>query len=102
MFERIGRSWELMRQAWNVLREDTGLVVFPILSGICSLLVMASFVIPAIVLAPWRQMESSPEHGTSAHVHFGPWGYALTFLYYLATYFVVVFFNSALVACVRM
>jgi uncharacterized protein DUF6159 len=101
MFDRIRRSWQLVKEAWGVLRQDTGLVVFPILSGICSLLVMASFVVPILVMAPWSY-RSVPGQGQSFEWEMGPWGYLLLFLYYLVSYFVVIFFNSALVACVRL
>jgi uncharacterized protein DUF6159 len=99
MFERVRRSWDLMGETWEVLREDQELVLFPIISGICSLLVLASFAVPFLMRIPWGQVTSSGSH--SVPVSMGHWDYVWLFLYYLATYFVVVFFNSGLVACVR-
>src|SRR5258707_9536598 len=46
MFERISTSWELAQSSWQVLREDKKLLVFPLLSGIGCLLVMAGFATP--------------------------------------------------------
>lgn len=90
-----------MREAWAVLRQDRALLVFPILSGFCSLLAMASFVVPFFLTLPWDRMDR--EGGARAgNPGFGPWHYGLFFLFYLVTYFIVVFFNSGLVACVRM
>jgi uncharacterized protein DUF6159 len=99
MIERIRRSWSLLGEAWEVLREDRKLVLFPIFSGICSFLVVASFLVPLALRMQWGQGMSA--HAASGHEGLGQWGYVWTFLYYLVTYFIVVFFNSALVACVR-
>ena len=90
MFERIGRSWELVRASWRILSRDTSLLVFPILSGICTLAVVASFILPIILSgAAFRGMGAGP----------APW-YVLLFLFYVACYFVAIFFNTALVTCV--
>jgi len=99
MFQTLQRSWDLAKETWDVLRQDRALVIFPIMSGIASLLVFASFIIP-VGLMVWNQ----GDHTTGARAHFepGPLHYGLTFLYYLVSYFVVVFFNAGLVACVRM
>jgi hypothetical protein len=99
MFERIRRSWCLLGEAWEVLCEDRELVIFPIISGICSLFALASFAVPFLLRVHWGAISSG--HSPSGHVSLGPWGYVWTFLYYLVTYFIVVFFNSGLVACVR-
>src|SRR3712207_5169989 len=99
MFERVRRSWRLLGETWEVLRQDRELVLFPIVSGICSLLVLASFATPYLLSIPWGEMASG--NSGSGEVSFGGWDYVWLFLYYLVTYFVVVFFNCGLVACVR-
>ena len=48
MFERTARGWALMKQSWRVLQLDKELLLFPILSTIACLLVMASFAAPLI------------------------------------------------------
>jgi hypothetical protein len=91
MFDRISRSFALARSSWNVLRNDKKLLIFPILSGICCLLVLASFAVPviAVLVVQQRQPEEIPE-----------WAYAVTtFAYYFCNYFVIIFFNSALTSC---
>lgn len=100
MFGTLQRSWDLAKETWDVLRQDRTLVIFPILSGIASLLVFASFIIPAVLLFPWNELSQGA--GSRARFEVGPLHYGLTFLYYLVSYFVVVFFNAGLVACVRM
>jgi hypothetical protein len=99
--ERVRRSWELMREAAEVLRQDRGLVLFPILSGVFSLLATLTFIIPFFVA---RLLDQSARGGTgarSAPSSLGPYYYLVLFASYLVTYFIVVFFNSGLVACVR-
>lgn len=81
----LSRTWEIMRASWTVLKKDTELLVFPALSSIAVLLVMASFAFPLF------------EHGG---LQAGEGGrYVLMFLFYLATSFVMIFFNAALVGC---
>src|SRR4051794_9954132 len=101
MFDRTRRSWRLTLEAWNVLRQDREMLMFPFLSGVCTLLVFASFLIPILLLVPWSQITggTAGAHGSVARgFDPGVWHYLLTFLFYLVTYFIVVFFNSGLVA----
>jgi hypothetical protein len=50
MAGKFARSWALMKASAAVLRSDKSLLVFPLLSGICVLLVAASFLIPVGVM----------------------------------------------------
>jgi hypothetical protein len=93
MFERISNGWQLTRQSWHVLRLDKELVVFPLLSGVACLLVLASFAFPlwsSGYVETWLEDEQPTSH---------PLAYVLLFLFYLINYFVIVFFNSALIGC---
>src|SRR5260370_2751033 len=54
MFGRASYTWDLMRASWNVLKRDKGLLVFPLLSGICCLLVLASFAVPIFLSHAWE------------------------------------------------
>ncbi len=85
MFEKFSRSWTLVKASAEVLRSDKELLVFPVLSGLAAMLVMATFVIPMFAL---RLFESGV--GVIGAV----WG----FLFYLCLYFVTFFFNAALVS----
>jgi hypothetical protein len=91
MFERFSRSWTLIKASAGVLAKDKELLVFPLLSGIATLLVMASFALPLIGMGVFEQLG---EHRADAL----PVGaYVLGFLFYLVQYIVIFFFNTALV-----
>jgi len=90
MFERISRSFELVKASWRILSEDRKLLVFPVLSGFFTLLVVVSFILPLLLSgAVFGGMAAGP----------APW-YVLLFLFYVVSYFVAIFFNTALITCV--
>jgi hypothetical protein len=88
MFERISRSIELVKVSWGILMEDKKLLAFPVMSGIVTLLVIATFILPLIFT------NGMLETNTIA-------GIVLLFLFYVVTYFVVIFFNVGLISCVN-
>jgi hypothetical protein len=94
--ERISAGWELAGSSWQVLRQNKQLVVFPILSGVGCLLVLLSFALPFIAHPQWLSfLDLKAARGGQAPA----WMYGLLFAYYFCNYFVIVFFNSALVSC---
>jgi hypothetical protein len=46
MFQRLSNSWELVKASAAVLRSDKELAIFPIVSAVGSLIVLATFAIP--------------------------------------------------------
>ena len=90
MAGRFARSWSLMKASAEVLRSDKSLLMFPLASSICCLLVAASFLIPIIAAMVSAGDVAEQGHRMSAG------GYVLLFLFYLAQYFVIIFFNTAL------
>lgn len=90
MFERFQRSWELVKPSVGVLMTDKHLLVFPLLSGICMLMVFLTFLQPAISMGVLEAIaEKRPLPSAEA--------YALLFLVYFLTYLVITFFNCALI-----
>ncbi len=89
MIERLKNSWELVKQSWGVLQQDRELAIFPVMAGIASLLVMATFMIPMIAAGAFDSFVN--EGG------FGIFSYIVLFFFYVASYFVTIFCNSALV-----
>ncbi len=100
MFERISRGWSLAMTALEILKSDTKLLVFPLLSGISCLLVSASFAVPLFLS---QNVQAIFNEGASANqaLNNGVY-YAILFAFYFCNYFVIVFFNSALIGCVMM
>lgn len=93
MFERISNGWILTKQSWAVLKLDKELLLFPLISGICCLLVLASFALPLIGT---DYFSTVMDEGTVTQ---DPIAWVILFAFYFANYFVIVFFNTALIAC---
>jgi hypothetical protein len=85
MFDRLARSWTLVKASAAVLRSDKELLLFPVISAVATLLVAASFAVPVFGLRLFEGGE------------IGPLGAVVGFLFYLCQYFVIFFFNTALV-----
>ncbi len=88
MFTRFTRSWELIKASGAVLRQDKELLLFPFFSAIATLIVAASFIVPLIATGAFER-SIAPGDETSYMV--------FVFLFYLVQYFIIFFFNSALV-----
>jgi hypothetical protein len=93
---KFSSTWSLMGASWQVLKKDKEILVFPFISGICCLVVLASFAIPIIAGGAWRHPGGNSS--TNTHVVY----YAVLFLFYFCNYLVIVFFNAAIVACATM
>ena len=50
MFDKISRSWTLVKASAAVLRSDKELLLFPVISSIAALLVAATFLVPVVGL----------------------------------------------------
>ena len=84
MFEKFSRSWELVKASAAVLRSDKELMLFPVISTIATLVVLATFAIPTFA---YRLFDGG----------FGVFGAVWVFLFYFCQYSVIIFFNCALV-----
>jgi hypothetical protein len=94
-FDRLSNGWKISMTSLKVLRENKQLVIFPILSGISLVLILGSFFTIVLAGAGW-DVDQVKESDSNAL------GYVFLFLYYLVNYFVVVFFNMALVHCTHL
>ena len=93
MFAKISYTWALMRASWDVLKKDKTLLLFPMMSGICCVVVLLSFAVPIFVAGAWHP----PVRGASqvdVTVYYG-----ILFLFYIANFFVITFFNTAIISC---
>lgn len=80
---RIRNSIELAKSSWGVIRADSELLVLPVISGIASIIVGASFLVPLVVVGGFSSDTGS---------------YIVMFVMYVALAYVTIFFNSALVS----
>jgi len=92
MFERFHRSWELTKQSAGILAENKSLMMFPILSALATLTVIASFFIP---LAYSGGLQHINRQGNTQ-------GYLLMFAFYFICYLIQIFFSCALMAAANM
>ena len=91
MFTRFERSWELTKECWALLCRNKVLVIFPILSGLASLAIMISFLVPLFMTGSARMFERSLQHSQAT-----PQAYLLLFAFYFCLYLVQTFFSCAL------
>jgi hypothetical protein len=87
---RFARGWELMKRCFAVLKSDKQLMLLPIASAACCLLVSAVIVLGGVPL--FLAMRHAGATPSRALIWLG------IFVFYLANYMVIVFFNVALVA----
>jgi hypothetical protein len=87
MAGRISNSFALVKARARVLQLDKELMVFPLMSGIATVLVIASFIAPIFLIGPEFFDGENPSY----------LAYVLGFLFYLVQYTVIFFFNAALV-----
>ncbi len=92
MFRKFSYTWELMGASWGVLKQDKELLVFPLISGICCLLVLASFAVPIWYTGSW-QPPARDANWQRQVIYYG-----VLFLFYLCNFTVITFFNTAIIA----
>jgi hypothetical protein len=91
MFDRLERGIELLQASWAFLRKHRGLLVFPVLSSMAVLLLLASFVLPMGGMDTLAA-QAEPTYNQKA----------LFVLFYLSQCFVMFFFNAALIGAIMM
>jgi hypothetical protein len=89
MFDRLSRSWGLVKASATVLWQDKKLLLFPVISLASLAVVVACFALPVIGLGVLDGLRGGG--GKSPAV------YVVAFLFYFSQYFVIFFFNVALV-----
>ncbi len=92
-FDRLGNGWKMGMASLKVIQKNKQLVLFPIISGAFLVLVVASFL--GLIYANFGLEFDNVVRDSSIA------DYAITFLFYLVCYFIIVFFNVGLVHCTR-
>lgn len=91
LMTRLSNGWKIALNSFKVLKENRQLIIFPLLSGLSLILIMGSFFTALLGFSGWNINNlDTPDTVAS---------YALLFVYYIVNYFVVVFFNMALIHC---
>lgn len=93
IFDRFSNGWTIAKTSFKVLRANKQLIVFPLLSGISLMLILGSFITVILANAGWHISNLDVENKAA--------GYGLLFIFYVVNYFIVVFFNMALMHCVK-
>jgi hypothetical protein len=87
--ERISRSWALVKASWAVLRADRELIVYPLVSTLLTLVVTVVFALPLWATGSFTRWSQQTTNVADL---------VILFVFYLATYTVIIFCNAALVA----
>ncbi len=90
MFESISRSWAPVQASLNVLRADKELIIYPLVSMGAMIVVTLTFIIPLAATGLFRVFTEGDGLSIDAMI--------VLFLYYVVSYTVIFFCNSALVA----
>ncbi len=93
---KFSRSWELVKQSFTILRSDKQLMLFPVLSAVSCFVVTAAIATGgAFLLLPARAAAIAA--GERFNPNQSPMFLLGMFTLYVVNYFVIVFFNVALV-----
>ena len=91
----MGGTWsnslDLLKSSWRVLRQHKSLVAFPVISAIATIVLIVALMVPAYLLTGIRDGEPSNSFLF----------YVLFFVFYFVGSFIVIFFNTGLIACAR-
>jgi len=90
-FDRLSNGWTIAMTSLKVLKANKQLIIFPVLSGLSMMLIIGSFVVVILSGADWQVSNLDINNKVE--------GYALLFVFYVINYFIVVFFNMALMHC---
>lgn len=90
MVQRVAGGWDLIKASAAVLRADKELVLFPIVSGLASILIMLTFAVPMFLAGLFDRM-LAPDGSLR------PVGLLVAFVFYVVQYTAMFFANTALV-----
>jgi hypothetical protein len=93
-FERLSNGWELAQTSFKTINENRSLMLFPVLSVISLVLILATFAGGTFFLWGNHLSNLSDNKQVSKILELGA-----IFIYYLVNYFIIVYFNSALIFC---
>jgi len=93
-FDRLSTGWDLTKSSLTVIKKNKQLLIFPLISGASLVLIIGSFLTAMVGFNDWDIKILETELLDSNY-------YLLLFAYYVVNYFIIVFFNMALIHCAR-
>ena len=90
--EKFENTLDLLKASWNVLKKDKEILFFPVLSGVSVLVLLASFVVPTFLVGDPASVRRIVNEDRDTLMMMG-------FVFYFLNYLIIIFFNSAIVAC---
>lgn len=88
----FSRSWQLTKLSFQVIKQDSEMLLFPLIGGVFSLLFSAALLFPTIIVDFMRQGT-----GGGAQVALNMVDVAIVFVAYLGLAFIATFFNVCVV-----
>jgi hypothetical protein len=99
----IQKGLDITRESWRVLRADSQLLVFPLFSSLAGMLILVTILLAGILIPAFGQwaLEILQALGNKQPQPLGPRIMAIAglFVIYYVEWFIVIFFNTALVGC---
>lgn len=94
----LRRSYFIFRQSLGILAKDKELLLFPLLSGIVTILAFGSMVFGGVTTGLFDHLVKTGDRSLEGNVA----GYAMLFVWYFVSWFIVIFFNVAVIHCAKM
>lgn len=91
----FSRSFHIFKESLSVLRKDKEIMFFPILSGIFTMMAMAGMVYAGVITGFFARL------GNGSELESNILGYAGLFVWYFVSWFIVIFFNVAVIHCAK-
>ncbi len=91
LFTRLSNGWQISMNSFKVLKANRQLIIFPVLSGLSLLMLLGSFALVIMTGAGWDTGNLSKPNNIE--------NYSVIFLFYIINYFIIVYFNTALIHC---
>lgn len=94
LFSRLSNGWQLANISFATINKNKSLLLFPLFSSLSLVVVLASF------FGGTFYFVGDEISALMDNEQYGPvLGYGLIFLFYLINFFIIVFFNAALIHC---
>jgi hypothetical protein len=87
---KMRRGWEMTKMSLRVIRKDKEILLFPVVSGIMTILILASFVGGMFLTAGISGMEDPANNWIF---------YAFFIVFYFVSFFITIFFNACMIGC---